>query len=66
VCKPNTFGSGGTCQHCGGTGELCCSGNSCTSGTCSGGTCQTCGLRGQPCCNGVSCSQGICQAGRCQ
>ncbi len=48
----NTFcNSSSICQPCGGTGQICCPGNSCSTShlACSGGTCQ-CGAASQPCC----------------
>jgi hypothetical protein len=45
---------------CGGSGEACCAGDTCSaSGTaCNGGTCVVCGGNGQACCGGDTCSSG--------
>lgn len=50
--------SGGTCTICGGRGQACCAGTTCTgSNVCRAGTCVACGGSGQPCCtSGTVCT----------
>ena len=50
------------CSVCGGAGEPCCTGNSCSASglACSDGECVTCGGPGEACCNGADCGSGCC------
>jgi hypothetical protein len=60
-------GAGGTCMGmtCGGSTQVCCTGNLCNSGfTCSTGFCVPCGGQGQGCCAGTTCDPNLlCVAG---
>lgn len=56
----------GTCQPCGGPGQLCCPGNLCGAFTaCMGSQCMKCGDLGGLCCPGNLCSVGTCKTGVC-
>lgn len=47
------------CEACGGSGEYCCSGNSCDVGlTCNSGRCGSCGGLNEICC-GTTCNAGL-------
>jgi hypothetical protein len=56
------------CTACGRSGNLCCTGNKCTTGlVCQAGNCAACGASGDPCCAGNKCTAAglVCQAGAC-
>jgi hypothetical protein len=60
------------CEMCGGVGDTCCAGRTCTAAStiCAGGgagTCDACGGSGQPCCPGLNdagMNVRICNSGR--
>lgn len=67
-CFGTSACNGATCEPCGGTGQLCCSGTpACADGaaTCDGSRCVACGDLGQPCCGGT-CRAGACTGGQCR
>ena len=58
----------GTCQPCGGTGQLCCPGSLCSSAQSiclNNSQCFRCGDLGSMCCAGNACAEGTCKAGLC-
>lgn len=57
----------GSCASCGGDGDLCCAGDSCSTGlTCESGRCRGCGGSGEACCGGLTCDGAlVCSAGMC-
>jgi len=67
-CGPRQILVNGTCQPCGGTGQLCCKdGASCgLQAIClNNSQCFRCGDIGGMCCDGNQCTEGNCKAGLC-
>ena len=54
-------------ESCGGLGNPCCAGNTCTAKNtmCGGGSCISCGTPHGPCCPGNTCLSGPCNNGIC-
>ncbi len=63
--EPGVAGNGQLCAPCGGAGEPCCDGGSCSASglRCAGDVCAACGGAGQVCCTGGLCGSGCCDTG---